>query len=65
MGEVSLSSTVTCPCCSKKTEETMSEHSCQYFWKCPQCSEVLKPTQDDCCIFCSYGDTPCPPVQKA
>ena len=64
MSEVTLRSTVTCPHCSKKTEETMPEDSCQYFWECPHCKKVVKAKEDDCCVFCSYGDTPCPPVQK-
>ncbi|MEJ2256949.1 MAG: GDCCVxC domain-containing (seleno)protein, partial [Woeseiaceae bacterium] len=23
-----------------------------------------KPKEGDCCVFCSYGDTECPPVQN-
>jgi len=58
-------STITCPNCGHKTTETMPEKSCVYFWKCPDCMEVLKPKKGDCCVFCSYGDKPCPPVQKS
>jgi hypothetical protein len=25
----------------------------------------LRPKQGDCCVFCSYGTVPCPPVQEA
>lgn len=64
MSEISLTSTVTCPNCGKKTKENMPEDSCQYFWECPKCGEVLKAKQSDCCVFCSYGDTPCPSVQQ-
>jgi len=24
---------------------------------------VLKPLTGDCCVFCSYGTVPCPPIQ--
>jgi hypothetical protein len=24
----------------------------------------LKPLAGDCCVFCSYGSVPCPPVQQ-
>ena len=24
----------------------------------------LKPLSGDCCVFCSYGSVPCPPVQS-
>lgn len=62
---VELQSTITCSHCSEKFTEQMSENSCQYFWECPNCGELLKPQEGDCCVFCSYGDNPCPPVQKA
>jgi hypothetical protein len=25
---------------------------------------VLQPKPGDCCVFCSYGDVPCPPIQQ-
>ena len=28
-----------------------------------KCHEVLKPQPGDCCVFCSYGSVPCPPIQ--
>ncbi|MGE7197418.1 GDCCVxC domain-containing (seleno)protein [Brevundimonas sp.] len=24
----------------------------------------LKPLPGDCCVFCSYADVPCPPIQE-
>jgi hypothetical protein len=24
----------------------------------------LSPKAGDCCVFCSYGSVPCPPVQQ-
>lgn len=41
----------------------MPTQSCLVFYQCPACGAVLKPKQGDCCIFCSYGDVPCPPIQ--
>ena len=29
------------------------------------CGALLKPKPGDCCVFCSYGDVPCPPIQEA
>ncbi|HEY3950360.1 GDCCVxC domain-containing (seleno)protein [Phenylobacterium sp.] len=60
---VHLQSTLTCPACGGRTTETMPTDACQYFYDCPVCHAVLKPKPGDCCVFCSYGDTPCPPVQ--
>ncbi|XWN37573.1 MAG: GDCCVxC domain-containing (seleno)protein [Balneola sp.] len=64
MNEPELESTITCPNCEYQSTETMPTDSCQYFWECPSCNAVVKPKQGDCCVFCSYGDVPCPPIQK-
>ncbi|MDR9364029.1 MAG: GDCCVxC domain-containing (seleno)protein [Balneolaceae bacterium] len=61
---VKKKSTITCPECGNLSEEEMPTDSCQFFWECPECGKVLKPQKGDCCVFCSYGDTPCPPIQK-
>ena len=58
-----LTSTLTCPECGTKTTDTMPTEACQYFWECPGCGVVLKPKPGDCCVWCSYGTVPCPPVQ--
>lgn len=52
MSTVRLQSLLTCPRCG------------QYFYECPACHELLRPKAGDCCVFCSYGDVPCPPVQE-
>lgn len=56
-------STITCPECGHVTQEVMPTNACQYFYDCKGCGAVLKPLEGDCCVFCSYGDTPCPPIQ--
>ncbi|WP_086479045.1 GDCCVxC domain-containing (seleno)protein [Oceanospirillum sanctuarii] len=58
-----LKSTITCPVCGHAETETMPEDFCQYFYDCKGCKTVLKPKAGDCCVFCSYGDNPCPPIQ--
>ncbi len=30
---------------------------------CPACGVRITPNKGDCCVFCSYGSLPCPPVQ--
>jgi hypothetical protein len=42
----------------------MPTEFCQYFYDCPACGAQLKPKAGDCCIFCSFGSLPCPPVQE-
>ncbi len=60
---IETQSTLTCPVCGHRSLETMPEDACLYFWECPACKTLLKPLPGDCCVFCSYGDVPCPPVQ--
>jgi hypothetical protein len=43
----------------------MPTDACQFFYACAGCGEVLRPIGGDCCVFCSYGSVPCPPVQEA
>ena len=60
-----LISTIRCPLCGHEREETMPTDACQWFYDCQGCGAVLRPKQGDCCVFCSYGDVPCPPIQMA
>jgi hypothetical protein len=59
-----LDATLVCPACGAATRATMPEDACQLFWDCPACGTVLHPNEGDCCVFCSYADTPCPPVRQ-
>lgn len=61
---VIIESTITCPICDHSEKETMPENACQYFYECKSCKTLLKPTKGDCCVFCSYADIPCPPIQQ-
>jgi len=57
-------SIITCPHCGHRRREPMPTDACQYFYECRACHAVLTPTSNACCVFCSYGSVPCPPVQK-
>lgn len=65
MPQVTQSSTIRCPECGAATDVQMPTERCQYFWDCPACEAVLRPKPGDCCVFCSHGSVPCPPVQQA
>ena len=62
--ETILKSTITCPKCGHKKDEEMRTTACQFFYDCENCKEVLRPKQGDCCVYCSYGTVPCPPIQE-
>jgi hypothetical protein len=59
-----LISVITCPICGHKASETMPADACQFFYDCNGCGVRLKPEPGDCCVFCSYGSVPCPPIQQ-
>jgi hypothetical protein len=58
-------SQLTCPECSHVTDESMPTDACIYFFDCPGCGRTLHPKHGDCCVFCSYGSVPCPPMQTS
>jgi hypothetical protein len=62
---IQLQSTLTCPVCGERSTETMPWDACQFFYECAGCGTMLRPKPGDCCVFCSYGDVPCPPIQDA
>src|SRR5258708_16236938 len=60
-----LVSTIACPHCGASRTETMPTDACQFFYDCTGCGRLLRPKPGDCCVFCSYGDVPCPPMQSS
>jgi hypothetical protein len=67
MLEVSMiaESTITCPTYGASKTETMPTAACQYFYECTGCGTLLRPKPGDCCVVCSYGTVPCPPMQTS
>ncbi len=59
-----LNSTITCPNCDYSAVEIMPTNACQWYYDCKGCGALLRPKPGDCCVFCSYGTAPCPPVQQ-
>ncbi|RYH08178.1 GDCCVxC domain-containing (seleno)protein [Tropicimonas sp. IMCC6043] len=60
---VERNATITCPECGATAVEQMPTDACQWFYECRSCHALLRPRPGDCCVFCSYADIPCPPVQ--
>lgn len=60
---IQRSATLTCPSCGHRKTEPMPVDACQFFYDCEGCGERLKPKRGHCCVFCSYADVTCPPVQ--
>lgn len=62
--QAQLHSEIACPQCGHCKTERMPTDACQYFYECDACHVLLRPLAGDCCVFCSYGSVPCPPVQR-
>lgn len=62
---VVLEATITCPECGYAARERMPTDACQHFYDCKGCGSLLKPKVGDCCVFCSYGNVKCPPIQES
>jgi hypothetical protein len=56
-------SVLTCPACGHAQALVMPTNACLFFHECSACRVLLRPKAGDCCVFCSYGSEPCPPVQ--
>lgn len=61
---VETRSSITCPKCGHKKEETMPTNACVYFYECENCQSRIQPHKGDCCVYCSYGTVKCPPIQS-
>ncbi|MFQ3645966.1 MAG: GDCCVxC domain-containing (seleno)protein [Anaerolineae bacterium] len=61
--DIKLDAILTCPSCYAEHHEIMPTDYCQFFYECGACHARLRPALGDCCVYCSYADTPCPPKQ--
>lgn len=52
-----------CPLCGESKKVEMPIDACQHFYQCQKCHQIIKPKSGDCCVFCSYADSKCPPKQ--
>ena len=58
-----LTSELRCPACGHAETLPMPADACVFFHECSACHTVIRPNAGDCCVFCSYGSVPCPPMQ--
>ena len=65
MNQEIIESTLACPECGFAKSEIMPVDACQWLYECEGCHAMLRPKAGDCCVFCSFGSVPCPPVQES
>jgi hypothetical protein len=61
--EIEPFATLTCPKCGHEAKELMPTNACQFYYDCKGCGALLRPLKGDCCVYCSFGDVKCPPIQ--
>lgn len=54
-----LMGNITCPKCGNVQPMEVPTTSCQAFYKCEGCKEIIS-AQKSCCVFCDFGDRMCP-----
>lgn len=57
--------TIRCPHCEAAVSELMEYDACVIFVYCPKCHSRIDLRPGDCCVFRSYGSTPCPHPQTS
>ena len=60
-----MTSLVRCPHCGHAADVEMPANACVIVHACAGCGVLLRPKAGDCCVFCSYGSTRCPPAHCA
>jgi hypothetical protein len=55
---------ITCPHCGFKKTEILPTEVCQIKYQCENCSKILTPEGDDCCVFCTHSTHKCPSKQQ-
>jgi hypothetical protein len=64
MTNATLQSVLRCPVCGHEESLEMPTDACRFFHECSGCQTLLRPNAGDCCVFCSFGSVPCPPIQQ-
>lgn len=63
--KVEYFSVFTCPACGKRSRDQMPSNASVYFYRCTRCNGTITPLPGHCCVYCSFGDRPCPWVQRS
>ncbi|TDJ67584.1 MAG: hypothetical protein E2O37_00165 [Proteobacteria bacterium] len=63
MTAIQRESIIICPVRRYQKTETMPTDACLFYHERKTCNTLLRPKTRDCCVFCSYGTVPCPPIQ--
>lgn len=55
--------TITCPACGHRESRLVPSEATLGRYHCPACLAWLAPAEDEHCVFCAFGDAPCPAMK--
>ncbi len=61
--EVLYANHLICPECGEKQKVEMSSSENTLIFECCSCKEIIQTTEDECCVYCQYGEVKCPSQQ--
>jgi uncharacterized protein (DUF2225 family) len=61
--EVLYKNKLTCPECGAQQKAEMSTMENSRIYECDTCKEIIQANEDECCVYCQYGEVKCPGEQ--
>jgi hypothetical protein len=61
--EVLYRNKLTCPECGAEENVEMLSMEIARIYKCDTCNEISHVNEDECCVYCQYGEVKCPSEQ--
>jgi len=61
--EVLYRNNLSCPECGEKQKSEMLDEDYSYAYQCNGCASIIEKKENDCCVYCSYGEVKCPSQQ--
>lgn len=59
-----MNTVISCVLCGRTHNVQMPKYATQNVFNCPDCGYETKASSAECCVYCEYGKTPCPPQQR-
>lgn len=57
--EVLYKNELTCPECGHKQRVEMTVGEDAHIYSCNACFETIQSNEDECCVYCQYGEVKC------
>lgn len=57
--EVLYKNKLTCPECGATENVEMQSLEISKIYECETCNEIIQANEDECCVYCQYGEVKC------